>query len=64
MEQEGEEPSADFGAAHLAAAMARWSLAHGLAMLLIDGRLGPIMERVSGPDVETLVEAVLANGLR
>ena len=63
MEQGGEKPIAGFGATHLATATARWSLAHGLAMLLIDGRLGPIMERVSGPDVETLVEAVLTSGL-
>ena len=63
MEQEGEAPPVDFGVAQLAPAIAHWSLAHGLAMLLIDGRLGPIMEKASGPDVETLVEAVLTNGL-
>jgi len=64
MEQEDGEPPAEFSVAHLATVTAHWSLAHGLAMLLIDGRLGPIMERVSGPDVETLVEAVLTKGLR
>lgn len=61
--QGDEEPPAKFDAAHLVAATARWSLAHGLAMLLIDGRLGPITEKVAGPDVETLVEAVLTKGL-
>lgn len=63
MEQGGRAPPVDFGVAQLAAAIAHWSLAHGLAMLLIDGRLGPIMEKASGPDVETLVEAVLTKGL-
>ena len=62
-EQEEEQSPVDVSAKHLVAATARWSLAHGLAMLLIDGRLEPIMERVSGPDLETLVEAVLTNGL-
>ena len=57
-------PAADYpSGAQLAAATARWSLAHGLAMLLIDGRLGPITDKVSGPDVETLIEAVLPEGL-
>ena len=63
MGQEGETPPVGFSVAHLATATAHWSLAHGLAMLLIDGRLGPIMEKASGPDVETLVEAVLTKGL-
>ena len=63
MEQGDDVPSAASRAAHLAAATAHWSLAHGLAMLLIDGRIEPIMQRVSGPDVEVLVEAVLTSGL-
>ena len=63
MEQEGAATPAHSGVAHLATATAHWSLAHGLAMLLIDGRLGSITEKALGPDVETLVEAVLTKGL-
>ena len=48
---------------HLTTVMARWSLAHGLAMLLIDGRLDFIMEQASEPDIETFVGAVLATSL-
>ena len=47
----------------LAEATARWSLAHGLSMLLIDGRLGPLTSRVAQLDVETFVEAVLTRGV-
>ena len=63
MEQAGKGTSANPATAYLATVMARWSLAHGLAMLLIDGRLEAITEKVSGIDVETLVEAVLTGGL-
>ena len=59
-----EDDHAESGADPLTTATARWSLAHGLAMLLIDGRLGPIAEKAGGPDLEALVEGVLATGLR
>lgn len=49
----------------LVAATERWSLMHGLATLVIDGRLGPVADRaVPGADLEALVNEVLANGLR
>ena len=59
MEEGYQAPSAEIGAAHLTTVIARWSLAHGLAMLLIDGRLEPIAEKASGLDIETLLEGVL-----
>jgi AcrR family transcriptional regulator len=42
------------------AAMATWSTVHGLSMLIIDGRLGPMLQKFSGPDVETLSETIFA----
>lgn len=44
-----------------AAAIARaWSLVHGFTMLLLDGRLGAILERLpKGTSVETLLDAML-----
>ena len=63
VEGEGETSLAERGAAHLTTVVARWSLAHGLAMLLIDGRLAAITEKASGPDVDTLVERVLTKSL-
>ena len=48
----------------LVAATERWSLMHGLATLVIDGRLGPVADRVApGADIETLIQEVLTNGL-
>jgi AcrR family transcriptional regulator len=44
----------------LAVAMARWSLVHGLATLLLDGRVEAMTIKVEGADVEQLVEMVLA----
>lgn len=44
-----------------AAAMgtALWSLVHGFAMLLVDGRLQPILDRLPGaPDADALLDAV------
>ena len=43
----------------LAAAMARWSFAHGMAVLLIDGRIDAIATKIPGIDVEVLVEEML-----
>jgi AcrR family transcriptional regulator len=37
-----------------------WSLVHGLAMLLIDGRLRPILNRLPGVDEEAFVSRLLA----
>jgi AcrR family transcriptional regulator len=41
-----------------ARATASWSLVHGLAMLLLDGRLKHTMASLPGVDVETFLEAV------
>jgi AcrR family transcriptional regulator len=37
-----------------------WSQVHGLAMLLIDGRLRPILNRLSGVDEEAFLSRLLA----
>jgi AcrR family transcriptional regulator len=58
-ETEGAVPIASHGIQSLMTATARWSLMHGLAMLLIDGRLGAMSDRVPGADVDTLIEHVL-----
>ena len=63
IENGGQVPPAASSVDHLATVTARWSLAHGLAMLLIDGRLDFIMEQASEPDIETFVGAVLATSL-
>jgi len=63
-EAQAEAQSASFGFQSLVAAMAQWSLVHGLSTLLIDGRLGSVADRVvPGADIETLIEEVLTNGL-
>jgi AcrR family transcriptional regulator len=59
-----DEPKAGPGSAstdfqNLAIAMTRWSLMHGLATLLIDGRVAPFVDRVEGADIEQLIEAVV-----
>lgn len=43
-----------------AQATALWSLVHGFAMLLIDGRLRTILDRTPGHDPDVLLEATLA----
>ena len=63
VDEQGQAASAETGVEHLATVVARWSMAHGLATLLIDGRLGPIAAKASGPDIETLVERVLIKSL-
>jgi len=40
--------------------MATWSTVHGLSMPIIDGWLGPMLKKFSGPDVETLSEMIFA----
>jgi AcrR family transcriptional regulator len=52
------------GFENLIAATTRWSLLHGLSMLLVDGRLGAMAEKVPGADIEKLIDAVLTIGLR
>lgn len=47
----------------LIVASTRWSLMHGLATLIIDGRLGAMTEKVPGADLEQLIVEVLARGL-
>jgi len=64
-ETEAEAHHAPPGLQDLVAATERWSLMHGLATLVIDGRLGPVADRVvPGADIEALIVEVLANGLR
>ncbi|WP_298256865.1 TetR/AcrR family transcriptional regulator [Bradyrhizobium sp.] len=48
-----------------AAAIARaWSLVHGFTMLLLDGRLGDILDRLpKGTDVVTLLDAMLTTSV-
>jgi AcrR family transcriptional regulator len=59
-----DEPDAQTGSVRgsrpLAVAMTRWSLVHGLSTLLVDGRLGPLVNKAQG-DIDTVVEAVLAS---
>ena len=43
-----------------AQAAALWSLVHGFAMLLLDGRLEGMIESLPGEDADSLLEAVLA----
>lgn len=47
----------------LARTMTRWSLLHGLASLLVDGRLSGFVDKTPGAELETLIEAVLLRGL-
>jgi AcrR family transcriptional regulator len=44
-------------------AMTRWSLVHGLATLLVDGRVSGFVDRTAGADLETVIEEVLMQGL-
>ena len=48
----------------LVAATTRWSFAHGIAMLLIDGRLEAIATKVPGTDVGVLIEEMLKGLVR
>jgi hypothetical protein len=58
-EPEAKAPSASHGFQNLIIPMSRWSLVHGLSTLLIDGRLGPLADKVPGADIEVLIEQVL-----
>lgn len=58
-EPQVELQSASHGFQNLVLAMSRWSLVHGLSTLLIDGRLGPLAEKVPGADIEILIAQVL-----
>ncbi|BBK40323.1 hypothetical protein STVA_03430 [Allostella vacuolata] len=49
----------DAGLARLADIAAAWSLVHGFAMLLLDGRLKPLLARLPDGDETTLLDAVL-----
>lgn len=58
----GEAP--DEGAFEkLVLASTRWSLMHGLATLIIDGRLAAMAQSVPGADLEELIGQVLSRGL-
>ncbi len=48
-----------------AAAIARaWSLVHGFTMLLLDGRLGDILDRLpKGTEIATLLDAMLTTSV-
>ncbi len=61
-EQQVGSKSGTSNMANLAMTTARWSLAHGLSMLLIDGRLGPVTDRIADADIDGLVEATLTSG--
>ncbi|MGV1872668.1 TetR/AcrR family transcriptional regulator [Agrobacterium rosae] len=47
----------------LIVASTRWSLMHGLATLIIDGRLAAMAQSVPGADLEQLIGQVLSRGL-
>ena len=49
----------DADLARLADIAAAWSLVHGFAMLLLDGRLKPLLARLPDGDETTLLDAVL-----
>ncbi len=59
-----EQETASDGFDTLVLASTRWSLMHGLATLLIDGRLGAMAEKTPGADLEKLIEAVIRTGLQ
>lgn len=48
----------------LTLATTRWSLMHGLATLIVDGRLGAFVDKLPRTDIEQVIEDVLVNGLR
>jgi AcrR family transcriptional regulator len=59
-EPDAGSQSASHGFQTLVLAMTRWSLVHGLSTLLIDGRVGALMDKVEGADMERLIEGVLS----
>lgn len=59
----GEKVQAGLTLAQAASIVGPWSLVHGFAMLLIDGRLKPLMARLPpGTDADALLGAVLHTG--
>ena len=44
----------------LVTSVSRWSLMHGLATLLVDGRIGPLVDEAPNGDIDTLIDGVLA----
>ncbi len=55
------EPGAATGLARLGQAVGQWSIVHGFALLLIDGRLdGVLATPECGGDIEALLDASLA----
>ncbi len=61
----GGAPAATVTMTQAAGMAAAWSLVHGFAMLLLDGRLAPLLARLPpGSDEDTLLAAVLAAGGR
>jgi AcrR family transcriptional regulator len=58
-ERRGESVEATLTLPQAAQIVAAWSLVHGFAMLLLDGRLTPLMARLpSDADAETLLAAI------
>jgi AcrR family transcriptional regulator len=56
----GAKVEAELTLAQAASIVGPWSLVHGFAMLLIDGRLKPLMARLpAGTDADALLSAVL-----
>jgi AcrR family transcriptional regulator len=47
------------GVSAIVAAAARWSFAHGMAMLLIDGKLGALADKVPGFGTEALIDELV-----
>ena len=65
LSQEGvgrEKPDVD-AANNLILASTRWSLMHGLASLVIDGRLGAMVDKAGDGNLDLLIEKVLLTGL-
>jgi AcrR family transcriptional regulator len=59
-DQPASDPHAGPGSVQaLTVAISRWSLVHGLATLLLDGRLGPLAAKVEGADIDAVIEEVL-----
>ena len=58
-DDEIEDGATRHGFKDLVAATARWSFVHGVAMLLIDGRLDALADQVPGTTVEALIEELM-----
>jgi hypothetical protein len=57
----GEKVEATLTLAQAASFVAAWSLVHGFAMLLLDGRLKPVLARLpAGVDAGALLSAIFA----